>query len=174
MPKLNGLELLKRLRQKSNVPIILLTGLLDEEDEMVGLRAGADDYIHKPFSERTLVERVKTVLRRGCFVPERDTSPAIMERGHLRIDKERHTCTWMGKGIVLTPTEFALLEALAIRLGVVQTRDALRTYAYGDQVYVDERTIDSHMKRLRKKFRVVDEGFDRIETLYGVRYRCRE
>jgi two-component system response regulator ChvI len=174
MPKLNGIELLGRLRQKSNVPVIFLTGLLEEEDEVFGLRAGADAYIRKPFSERILVERVRTVLRRACSAPEREIGPAIMDRGHLRIDKERYTCTWVGRGIVLTLTEFRLLEALAVRPGVVQTRESLRTRAYGDEVYVDDRTIDSHMKRLRKKFRAVDEGFDRIETLYGVGYRFRE
>ena len=173
-PKLNGVELLGRLRQRSNVPIIFLTGLLEEEDEGLGLRAGADAYIRKPFSERTLVERVRAVLRRGASLPERETNPAIIDRGDLRIDKECYTCTWMGNKIALTLTEFRLLEALAVRLGVVQTRDALRTRAYGDQVYVDERTIDSHMKRLRSKFRAVDEGFDRIETLYGVGYRFTE
>jgi two-component system response regulator ChvI len=174
MPKLNGIELLGWLRQKSNVPIIFLTGLLEEEDEMLGLRAGADAYIRKPFSERTLVERVRAVLRRGCAASERATSSSIMDRGHLRIDKERYACTWMGNRIVLTLTEFRLLEALVVRLGVVQTRDALKMRAYGDKVYVDERTIDSHMKRLRKKFRAVDGGFDKIETLYGVGYRFAE
>jgi len=174
MPKLNGIELLGRLRQKFNVPIIFLTGLVDEEDEVLGLRAGADAYIHKPFSERALVERVKAVLRRGCSAPEHEAGPAIMHRGRLRIDKERYTCTWGDKRIILTLTEFRLLEALAVRLGVVQTRESLRTRAYGDQVYVDERTIDSHIKRLRRKFRAVDKEFDRIETLYGVGYRFRE
>src|SRR5262249_3975156 len=131
------------------------------------------DYIHKPFSQRAFIERVKSVLRRARPAPERETGN-VVDRGHLRIDKERYTCTWKGKGIVLTLTEFQLLEALAARPGVVQTRDALQAYAYGDEVYVDERTIDSHMKRLRKKFRAVDEKFDGIETLYGVGYRFRE
>jgi two-component system, OmpR family, response regulator ChvI len=174
MPKMNGVELLRHLRQKSDVPVIFLTGLVEEAEELLALQTGADDYIHKPFSQRALIERVKSVLRRVRASPERATGSTIMNRGHLSIDKERYTCSWKGRGIVLTLTEFRLLEALAVRIGAVQTRDALRTYAYGDQVYVDERSIDSHMKRLRKKFRAVDEGFDRIETLYGVGYRFRE
>ena len=174
MPKMNGLELLRSLRQKSDIPVILLTERTEEGEELLGLQTGADDYIHKPFSQRTLVERVKSVLRRVRPAPELETGKGIVDRGHLRIDKERYTCTWKGRGIVLTLTEFRLLEALIVRLGVVQTRDALRAYAYGDQVYVDERTIDSHMKRLRAKFRAVDEEFDGIETLYGVGYRFRE
>jgi len=174
MPKMNGIELLRSLRQKSDIPVIFLTERKEEEEELLGLQTGADDYIHKPFSQRALIERVKSVLRRVRPTPERETGSGIVERGTLRIDKERFTCTWKGRGIVLTLTEFRLLEALVTRLGVVQTRDALQAYAYGDQVYVDERTIDSHMKRLRKKFRAVDEEFDRIETLYGVGYRFRE
>ena len=174
MPKMNGIELLRRLRQKSDVPVILLTGLIDEEEELLGLQSGADDYIHKPFSRRALIERVKSVLRRIRTSPEREIASAIMRRGQLTVDKERYTCIWKGHRIGLTLTEFILLEALAMRIGMVQTRDALRSCAYGDQIYVDERTIDSHMKRLRKKFRAVDEEFDRIETLYGVGYRFRE
>jgi two-component system response regulator ChvI len=174
MPKMNGIELLRSLRQKSDIPVIFLTERIEEGEELLGLQTGADDYIHKPFSQRALIERVKSVLRRVRRAPERETDNGIVERGHLRIDQERYTCTWKGRGIVLTLTEFRLLEALVIRLGVVQTRDALQAYAYGDQVYVDERTIDSHMKRVRKKFRAVDEEFDKIETLYGVGYRFRE
>ena len=173
MPKMNGIELLRRLRQKSDIPVIFLTGRLTEADELLGLRAGADDYIHKPFSQRALIERVKSVLRRAS--PQRESGGgAVLDRGHLRIDKERYTCTWKGRSIVLTLTEFRLLEALATRLDVVQTRDSLKTAAYSDQVYIDDRTIDSHIKRLRKKFREVDATFDRIEALYGVGYRFRE
>lgn len=174
MPKMNGIELLRNLRQRSDIPVILLTERIEEAEELLGLQAGADDYIHKPFSQRTLIERVRTVLRRSRPSPERETGKEIIERGDLRIDKERFTCTWKGRGIVLTLTEFRLLEVLVSRMGVVQTRDALQAYAYEDQVYVDERTIDSHMKRLRKKFRAVDAEFDGIETLYGVGYRFRE
>jgi len=177
MPQMDGVELLRRLRQKSDVPVIFLTGRQEETDELLGLRIGADDFIRKPFSQRVLVERVRTLLRRfrtAEAIAERDTSDSVMERGSLCLDRERHTCTWKGNRVVLTVTEFRLLETLATRPGVIKSRDALMDAAYEDQVYVDDRTIDSHIKRLRKKFRSVDETFDMIETLYGVGYRFRE
>ena len=150
---------------------------MEEADEVRGLRAGADAYIRKPFSERTLIERVKALLRRAgrtyAALEDRDRK-GIMDRGDLRIDRERYTCSWKGQTIVLTLTEFRLLETLAVKLGVIQPRDALKFVAYGDQATVDDRTVDSHMKRLRQKFRAVEPGFDRIETLYGVGYRFRE
>jgi two-component system, OmpR family, response regulator ChvI len=177
MPQMDGVELLRRLRQKSDVPVIFLTGRQEETDELLGLRIGADDFIRKPFSQRVLVERVRTLLRRFRSVEvagEREISDGVMERGLLSLDRERHTCTWKGNKVVLTVTEFRLLETLATRPGVIKSRDALMDAAYEDQVYVDDRTIDSHIKRLRKKFRSVDETFDMIETLYGVGYRFRE
>jgi len=177
MPQMDGVELLRRLRQKSDVPVIFLTGRQEETDELLGLRIGADDFIRKPFSQRVLVERVRTLLRRFRAIEtagERDTSDNVMERGNLCLDRERHTCTWKGNKVILTVTEFRLLETLATRPGVIKSRDALMDAAYEDQVYVDDRTIDSHIKRLRKKFRGVDETFDMIETLYGVGYRFRE
>jgi two-component system, OmpR family, response regulator ChvI len=177
MPQMDGVELLRRLRQKSDVPVIFLTGRQEETDELLGLRIGADDFIRKPFSQRVLVERVRTLLRRFRSIEtasERETSDSVMERGSLCLDRERHTCTWKGNRVVLTVTEFRLLETLATRPGVIKSRDALMDAAYEDQVYVDDRTIDSHIKRLRKKFRSVDETFDMIETLYGVGYRFRE
>ena len=178
MPQMDGVELLRRLRQKkSDVPIIFLTGRLDETDELLGLRIGADDFIRKPFSQRVLVERVRTVLRRFRSAEagaEREGGNNVMERGHLRMDQERHSCSWKGKNVVLTVTEFRLLETLATRPGVVKSRNALMDAAYEDEVFVDDRTIDSHMKRLRKKFRAVDETFDKIDTLYGVGYRFGE
>jgi two-component system response regulator ChvI len=138
---------------------------------------GADDYIAKPFSQRLVVERVKAVLKRSQ--PRDGTSGSgdatqILERGQLKLDPERHTCHWDNKPVTLTVTEFLILQALAQRPGVVKTRDALMDAAYDDQVYVDDRTIDSHIKRLRKKFKVVDDDFDVIETLYGVGYRFKE
>ncbi len=150
----------------------------DEIDELFGLKMGADDYIRKPFSQRLLVERVKAVLRRAA--PKAEGPPAegavnqVMERGKLLLDPERHTCTWDEKQVVLTVTEFLILQALAQRPGYVKSRDSLMDAAYDDQVYVDDRTIDSHIKRLRKKFKEVDDAFDAIETLYGVGYRYRE
>jgi two-component system response regulator ChvI len=177
MPHMDGIELLRRVRQKSAVPIIFLTGRQNEIDELLGLRVGADDYIRKPFSPRILVERVRTVLRRfsdahAAGGPE--PGGGVIDRGHLRLDKGRHICTWRDNKVVLTVTEFRLLETLATRPGVIKSRDALKEAAYGDQHDVDDRTIDSHVKRLRKKFQALDDTFDRIESLYGVGYLFKE
>ena len=178
MPRMDGIELLRRLRQKSDLPVIFLTSKDDEIDEMFGLKMGADDYITKPFSQRLLVERVKAVLRRAApkveGAPPETGEKAVLERGPLRLDPERHSCTWNNKEVVLTVTEFLILQALAQRPGYVKSRDSLMDAAYDDQVYVDDRTIDSHIKRLRKKFKEIDDDFDAIETLYGVGYRYRE
>ncbi|MEL7302174.1 MAG: response regulator transcription factor [Pseudomonadota bacterium] len=177
MPRMDGMELLRRVRQKSDMPVIFLTSKDEEIDELFGLKMGADDYITKPFSSRLVVERVKAVLRRSQ-AREMSGSPVeaarVLERGLLKLDPERHTCHWDEKPVTLTVTEFLILQALATRPGVVKTRDALMDAAYDDQVYVDDRTIDSHIKRLRKKFKQVDESFDVIETLYGVGYRFKE
>jgi Response regulators consisting of a CheY-like receiver domain and a winged-helix DNA-binding domain len=178
MPRMDGMELLRRLRQKSDMPVIFLTSKDDEIDELFGLKMGADDFIRKPFSQRLLVERVKAVMRR---ITPREAGPAKavdtarnIDRGPLMMDPERHTCTWNGQNVTLTVTEFLILYALAQRPGVVKSRNALMDAAYDDQVYVDDRTIDSHIKRLRKKFKAIDDDFDMIETLYGVGYRFRE
>jgi two-component system response regulator ChvI len=177
MPRMDGMELLRRLRQRSDLPVIFLTSKDDEIDELFGLKMGADDYIAKPFSQRLVVERVRTILRR--LTPKDGQAPVteaarVLERGKLKLDPERHTCHWDSKAVTLTVTEFLILQALAQRPGVVKTRDALMDAAYDDQVYVDDRTIDSHIKRLRKKFKNVDDDFDVIETLYGVGYRFKE
>jgi two-component system, OmpR family, response regulator ChvI len=181
MPRMDGMEVLRRLRATSQLPVIILTSKDDEIDEALGFNLGADDYVHKPFSQRLLLERVKAVLRRSGIV-EQDEPPEIQEalhaksikRGKLLLDAARHECLWDNKQVRLTVTEFLLLHALAQRPGFVKSRDNLMDAAYDDQVYVDDRTIDSHVKRMRKKFRVVDESFDSIETLYGVGYRYRE
>ncbi|HMO29859.1 response regulator transcription factor [Enterovirga sp.] len=177
MPRMDGMELLRRLRQKSDMPVIFLTSKDEEIDELFGLKMGADDFIRKPFSQRLLVERVKAVLRRGApkdASAPKETDAKALERGHLKMDPERHTCTWKDQPVTLTVTEFLILQALAQRPGVVKSRNALMDAAYDDQVYVDDRTIDSHIKRLRKKFKVTDSAFDMIETLYGVGYRFKE
>jgi two-component system response regulator ChvI len=177
MPRLDGMELLRRLRQKSEMPVIFLTSKEEEVDELFGLKMGADDFIRKPFSQRLLVERVKTLLRRSTSKDggnPKDAGAKVLERGQLRMDPERHICTWKSEAVTLTVTEFLILQALASRPGVVKSRNALMDAAYDDQVYVDDRTIDSHVKRLRKKFKAVDEAFDMIETLYGVGYRFKE
>ena len=177
MPRMDGMETLRRLRQKTDIPVIFLTSKDEEIDELFGLKMGADDFIRKPFSQRLLVERVKAVLRRA--VPKDGSVPVVelnktIERGKLVMDPDRHACTWDAKPVTLTVTEFLILQALAQRPGIVKSRDALMDAAYDDQVYVDDRTIDSHIKRLRKKFKQVDDDFEAIETLYGVGYRFKE
>ncbi len=178
MPRMDGLELLRRLRGSTELPVIFLTSKDEEIDELMGLNAGADDYIRKPFSQRLLLERVKAVLRRGEARKTPAGSPEAKKealvRGKLALDPQRHECTWDNKPVRLTVTEFLILQCLAQRPGFVKSRDNLMDAAYDDQVYVDDRTIDSHIKRLRKKFKVVDDDFDAIETLYGVGYRYRE
>jgi two-component system response regulator ChvI len=177
MPRMDGMELLRRIRQKTDMPVIFLTSKDDEIDELFGLKMGADDFIKKPFSQRLLVERVKAVMRRAVprdGTPVQTDASKIIERGKLVMDSDRHASTWNGQNVTLTVTEFLILQALALRPGIVKSRDSLMDAAYDDQVYVDDRTIDSHIKRLRKKFNQVDESFDGIETLYGVGYRFKE
>ena len=176
MPRMDGLELLRRLRQGGVLPVIFLTSKDEEIDELMGLNAGADDYIRKPFSQRLLLERVKAVLRRADTHDNGAAGPKheALVRGKLALDPQRHDCTWDNQPVRLTVTEFLILQCLAQRPGFVKSRDNLMDAAYDDQVYVDDRTIDSHIKRLRKKFKAVDENFDAIETLYGVGYRYRE
>jgi two-component system response regulator ChvI len=182
MPRMDGMEVLRRLRQTSETPVIILTSKDEEIDEILGFNLGADDYIHKPFSQRLLIERVKAVLRRAGVDTDDGPAPTgpigagakAIKRGKLTLDPDRHDCLWEGRPVRLTVTEFLLLQALAQRPGFVKSRDNLMDAAYEDQVYVDDRTIDSHIKRMRKKFRQVDPEFDAIETLYGVGYRYRE
>ncbi|MFP3943263.1 MAG: response regulator transcription factor [Alphaproteobacteria bacterium] len=177
MPRMDGMELLRRLRQKVDVPVIFLTSKDDEVDEELGLQLGADDYIKKPFTQRLLLARIRAVLRRTAAMPEGaagEEEVQVMKRGKLVMDPLRHSCTWDGQPVTLTVTEFLILQALAQRPGYVKSRDNLMDAAYDDQVYVDDRTIDSHIKRLRKKFKMVDQEFNAIETLYGVGYRYRD
>jgi len=173
MPKMDGMELLGNLRQKINVPVIFLTSKDDEIDEVMGLRMGADDYIKKPFSQRLLLERISAVLRRHDLAGQEKSGADVLRRGDLVLDKSRHLCTWKDKEVNLTVTEFLLVEALARRPGHVKNRDQLIDAAYGEHIYVDDRTIDSHVKRLRRKFKDIDEDFAEIETLYGIGYRYR-
>ncbi len=174
MPRMDGMELLLKIRKKSVMPIIFLTSKDDEVDELLGLRMGADDYIKKPFSQRLLIERIKALLRRRELEENAnngdDENNAIF-RDDLMMDQSRHECTWKGNPLNLTVTEFLLLKSLAYRPGLVKNRDQLIDTAYGENIYVDDRTIDSHIKRLRKKFRAIDPNFSQIETLYGVGYR---
>ena len=174
MPRMDGMETLSRLRRTSEVPVIFLTSKEDEIDEVLGLKLGADDYIRKPFSQRLLIERIRAVLRRVDALhqdPADGDSAKVMERGDLTLDSNRHICAWKGAHVTLTVTEFLILQSLAQRPGHVKNRDQLMDAAYDDNVFVDDRTIDSHIKRLRKKFKMVDSEFGAIETLYGIGYR---
>ena len=180
MPRMDGWELLRRLREKSALPVIFLTSLDDEPDEALGLALGADDYITKPFSQRLLVARIRAILRR-VELAAGDTAatpgepvPEPVRRGRLAMDPARHEVLWEDRAVSLTVTEFLILEALATRPGVIKTRNQLMDAAYSDDVYVDDRTIDSHIKRLRRKFRAVDPRFGAIETLYGAGYSFAE
>ncbi|MEO7787482.1 MAG: response regulator transcription factor, partial [Sphingomicrobium sp.] len=178
MPAMDGMELLRRVREQGGslgaMPVIFLTSKDDELDEALGLAMGADDYIAKPFSQRLLIARIRAILRRQEFARGvsdgalAEEEPALLERGRLAMDPARHKVTWDAQPVVLTVTEFMILEALAQRPGVVKSRNQLMDIAYSDDVFVDDRTIDSHIKRLRRKFRGVDPQFDAIETLYGV------
>jgi two-component system response regulator ChvI len=176
MPRMDGMELLQRLRKSTLVPVIFLTSKDDEVDEVLGLRMGADDYIKKPFSQRLLIERIRALLRRGELARESSEggTAQVVVRGDLILDPARHSCTWKGQPVDLTVTEFLIVKSLTVRPGHVKNRDQLIDAAYGEHIYVDDRTIDSHIKRLRRKFRDVDPNFGHIETLYGVGYRYRE
>lgn len=177
MPQMDGLELLQKLRAKSALPLIFLTSKDEEPDEALGLAMGADDYIAKPFSQRLLVARIRAILRRTELMrAETDAQPnepetaTLIQRGSLEMDPSRHRVSWRGKPVSLTVTEFLILEALATRPGVIKSRNQLMDAAYSDDVFVDDRTIDSHIKRLRRKFRTADPTFSAIETLYGAGY----
>jgi two-component system response regulator ChvI len=176
MPRMDGLELLEKLREFSTIPVIFLTSKDDEVDEVLGLRMGADDYITKPFSQRLLIERIRSLLRRQALVSGGgdDEPSGIVTHGHLSLDDARHLCSWKGVPLNLTVTEYLLIKTLAVRPGHVKNRDQLIDAAYGENIYVDDRTIDSHIKRVRKKFKKLDTEFDQIETLYGVGYRYKE
>lgn len=178
MPRMDGMELLLRLREHSDLPVVFLTSKDEEQDEEAGLAMGADDYIAKPFSQRLLLARIRAILRRAA--PERAADGEgheeearegpVIERGRLAMDPARHRVTWDGKPVSLTVTEFLILEALAQRPGVIKSRNQLMDAAYPDDVFVDDRTVDSHIKRLRRKFRAADPEFGAIETLYGAGY----
>ncbi len=177
MPRMDGMELLAALRRNGDIPIIFLTSKDEEVDEILGLRLGADDYVKKPFSQRLLLERIRAVLRRRDLATAgadgEDVEPPLT-RGLLVLDSARHLCTWHDQPVNLTVTEFLIVKALALRPGHVKTRDQLMDAAYGENIYVDDRTIDSHIKRLRKKFKEIDQDFGQIETLYGVGYRYKD
>ena len=176
MPRLDGLEVLQKLRNSSDIPVIFLTSKDDEIDQLLGLKMGADDYITKPFSQKLLIERVKVILKRTSFSSNKNqnNNDSLIERGNLLLNMDRHECHWKEERIKLTVTEFLLLESLVNRPGYVKNRDQLMSAAYSDDLYVDDRTIDSHIKRIRRKFKAIDKDFNSIETLYGVGYRFNQ
>ena len=176
MPRLDGLEVLQKLRNSSDIPVIFLTSKDDEIDQLLGLKMGADDYITKPFSQKLLIERVKVILKRASFSNKENqvNNDSLIERGNLLLNMDRHECHWKEERIKLTVTEFLLLESLVNRPGYVKNRDQLMSAAYSDDLYVDDRTIDSHIKRIRRKFKAIDKDFNSIETLYGVGYRFNQ
>lgn len=176
MPRMDGMELLTKLREFTHLPVIFLTSKDDEVDQVLGLRLGADDYITKPFSQRLLIERIRTLLRRAQLnaAPASSDASQKVRRGNLELDDSRHLCSWRNQPVNLTVTEYLLIKTLAQNPGHVKNRDQLISQAYGDSIYIDDRTIDTHIKRIRKKFRDIDESFDYIETLYGVGYKYKE
>ena len=178
MPRMDGIEVLTKLREESNVPVIFLTSKDDEVDQVIGLRMGADDYIIKPFSQRLLLERIKALLRRRDLINAEASGEGVktdkIQYGNLVLDDSRHLCAWKNDPLNLTVTEYLIVKALALRPGYVRNRDQLIDMAYGENIYVDDRTIDSHIKRIRRKFKKIDANFDKIETLYGVGYRYKE
>jgi len=176
MPRMDGYEVLKKLREKSHIPVVFLTSKDEEMDQFLGLRMGADDYITKPFSQRLLVERIRALLRREKMRATAATpaDKALTKRGDLSLDEDRHICLWKGQQVDVTVTEFFLVKALAQNPGHVKSREQLMDSAYGDNVYVDDRTVDSHIKRVRKKFKDTDATFDQIETVYGIGYRFKD
>lgn len=175
MPRMDGMEMLAALRKDNQVPVIFLTSKDDEIDELLGLRMGADDFIRKPFSQRLLLERIRVLIRRQDALKQAtrgdDSQNDVIQRGPLTLDATRHLCAWKKQHVNLTVTEFLIVQSLARHLGHVKTRDQLIDAAYGEHIYVDDRTIDSHIKRVRKKFKQVDDEFNQIETLYGIGYR---
>lgn len=178
MPRMDGIEVLSKLRESLDIPVIFLTSKDDEIDQIIGLRMGADDYITKPFSQRLLIERIKVLLRRRENIKaEKSDKPddqQMIKYGDMELDDSRHLCRWKNRGVNLTVTEYLLVKSLITRPGHVRNRDQLIDMAYGENIYVDDRTVDSHIKRVRKKFKKIDEDFDKIETLYGVGYRYKE
>jgi DNA-binding response OmpR family regulator len=176
MPRMDGLELCRKLRSVTDVlPIIFLTSRDEEFDRVLGLELGGDDYLVKPFAMRELLARVKVLFRRLALLSKPSSSPEEkLELGELSLDLARYQARWRSEPLTLTVTEFMLLHALARRPGHVKSRSQLMEECYPHDAYVSERTIDSHVKRLRKKFAEVDPGFDAIDTVYGLGYRYRE
>lgn len=177
MPRMDGMQVLKHLRERTALlPVIFLTSKDGEQDEVIGFSLGADDYITKPFSQRLLIERIRALLRRKSLQALPSEGASAQQKsvlGSLSLDDERYLCVWKRTPVDLTVTEYLLVKELAGQPGCVKSRDELIRAAYGETLYVDDRTIDSHIKRVRKKFKKVDEGFEQIETLYGAGYKYK-
>lgn len=174
MPRLDGFGVLEKLRQSLNIPVIFLTSRDEEDDELQGLRLGADDYVKKPFSQALLLERIRILLRRTDNPDGPAKDKRVLHVSNLVMDDRKQFCSWQDHPVELSATEYALLKALAERPGHIKSRDQLIDAAYGETLHVDDRTIDSHIKRVRQKIRKLDPEFNRIETVYGAGYKFRE
>ena len=178
MPRMDGIELLKKLRKTSEMPVIFLTSKDTEIDELLGLKVGADDYITKPFSQKILIERIRVLIRRSELKNEKDTKKNAknsLKIGNIFLDTEKYICNWKNKSVNLTVTEFLLIKSLIENIGVVKSRDQLIQSAFGaDKDNIDDRAIDHHFKRIRKKFKSADNNFKSIITVYGGGYKFSE
>jgi two-component system, OmpR family, response regulator ChvI len=173
MPRIDGLEVCNRIRKFSDIPIIFLTSKDSEIDELIGLRLGADDYIRKPFSHNLLIERIKSILRRFHKESVSIKSKDVLNLSHLTMNNETMLCSWKEDNIDLTATEFLILKFLISRPGVIRSRDDLINEAFRESLKKEDRVIDSHIKRIRKKFLSVDRNFDMIKTIYGIGYKIQ-
>ena len=179
MPRLDGIELLKKLRRTSNMPVIILTSKDTEIDELLGLKVGADDYITKPFSQNILVERIRILIKRTELknIKKKDNidDKNSIKEGNIFLDTEKYMCKWKNKTVNLTVTEFLLIKSLVKNIGAVKSRDQLIVSAFGeDKENIDDRSIDHHFKRIRKKFKSADNDFNSIVTIYGGGYKFSE
>ena len=179
MPRLDGIELLKKLRRTSNMPVIFLTSKDTEIDELLGLKIGADDYITKPFSQNVLMERIRILIKRTELknIKKKDNidDKNSIKEGNIFLDTEKYMCKWKNKTVNLTVTEFLLIKSLVENVGAVKSRDQLIVSAFGeDKENIDDRSIDHHFKRIRKKFKSADNDFNSIVTIYGGGYKFSE
>lgn len=179
MPRLDGIELLKKLRRTSNMPVIFLTSKDTEIDELLGLKIGADDYITKPFSQNILMERIRILIKRTELknIKKKDNidDKNSIKEGNIFLDTEKYMCKWKNKTVNLTVTEFLLIKSLVKNAGAVKSRDQLIVSAFGeDKENIDDRSIDHHFKRIRKKFKSADNDFNSIVTIYGGGYKFSE
>ena len=179
MPRLDGIELLKKLRRTSNMPVIFLTSKDTEIDELLGLKIGADDYITKPFSQNVLMERIRILIKRTELknIKKKDNidDKNSIKEGNIFLDTEKYMCKWKNKTVNLTVTEFLLIKSLVKNAGAVKSRDQLIVSAFGEnKENIDDRSIDHHFKRIRKKFKIADNNFNSIVTIYGGGYKFSE